>query len=146
MCGIFTEKKEYAVLTCSSENTPLSWLHRRMPFILRTEESVRKWMGDDWRDVIVRNPVTSIGWISAHLSWYRVSTYVNSVRHNGSECCDPLDETKEAESKEKLERKEKRDDIRSFFLKRTRKSVHPSHGNGDTDGDGPPPKREKRTT
>ncbi|XP_047134503.1 abasic site processing protein HMCES isoform X1 [Hydra vulgaris] len=95
MAGLFdkhsSEEGEiytYTIITVDASDT-FKVLHDRMPAILNSPDAVDKWLD-----------TTSVTWENALklllpldcLQWYPVSTFVNNVRHDSSNCLKRIDE------------------------------------------------------
>ena len=73
----------YTIITVAACE-PLKWLHDRMPAILETDEDVCQWL--DHGSVPALKAFQSLIKPVTSLSWFPVSTLVNSVKNKSPEC------------------------------------------------------------
>ncbi|KAI8816356.1 uncharacterized protein EV422DRAFT_546407 [Fimicolochytrium jonesii] len=105
--------ESYTIITTSSSNA-LSWLHDRMPAILRSEEEVDKWLDPNTKftDDIAR----LIRPTEEGLSWYPVSKFVSKTGNDSVECVTPIELKPEPPTKPN-------GNIMNFFKKAAPKST-----------------------
>ncbi|KAJ3071640.1 hypothetical protein HDU98_004999 [Podochytrium sp. JEL0797] len=83
------EIPRFVILTTTSENSCLEWLHDRMPVVLTSEEA-----RDQWIDP--KTPISRVAHLmkplETGLKWHEVSPFVNKVASQSIECILPVHE------------------------------------------------------
>jgi len=87
----------YTVITVAASKS-FSWLHHRMPAILESEGAVEKWLDVD---SVKGSEAMKLLVPTDCLSWYPVSSHVNSVRNDTAQCIKKIDLAKQCAAKKK---------------------------------------------
>ena len=77
----------YTIITVSASDN-LSWIHERMPAILETEDDVCQWLEQD--DIPASTAFQLLKSVTC-LSWFPVSTLVNSIKNKSPDCMKKVD-------------------------------------------------------
>merc|ERR1712232_231030 len=85
------EKFSCTILTTDSNNYGLECIHERMPIILDTQEKRDYWMNENDIDFNILLNYSK----STPLNLRKVSSLVNSIKNNSSECRMPVKKVKE---------------------------------------------------
>lgn len=75
-------KEEAVIVTTSSTNSDLEWLHDRQPLVLSTDDDFDAWMFGDWRGVASTKTAKTLAGVFA---WHPVTTRMNVADYAGED-------------------------------------------------------------